>query len=144
MSRCLELARQAGAAGEVAVGALIVDADGVVAEGVESTRRLFDPSAHAEVCAVREACRSRGSSRLPGMTMYSTVEPCVLCGYVIRRVGISRVVYGVEAGVLGACSSSYALLTDTTAWKDPPPAVSAGVMRAECAALLRARATPEG
>ena len=141
MARCLELAHQAGARGEVPVGALIVAADGVVAEGVESSRGLLDPSAHAEVCAIRNACRARRSSALAGLTLYSTVEPCVLCGCVIRRVGLSRVVYGIPAGALGACTSTYALLTDWTLSGAPPPTVIAGVLHAECAALMRAYPT---
>lgn len=139
MRRCLELARQS-LDDEVPVGAAVVEGDRIIGEGREETRALSDPTAHAEVRAIVDACRAKGMTRLEGATLYSTVEPCVLCGYVIRRVGVARVVYGVAAGQLGASSSTYALLADASfpGW-GPPPAVGAGVLATECAKLLRAR-----
>jgi tRNA(adenine34) deaminase len=123
--------------GDVPVGALIVDGDRIVGEGRECTRACADPTAHAEVRAVQAACQARRATRLPGVTLYSTVEPCVLCGYVARSIGVAAVVYGVPAGRLGACSSDYALLTDAsiTGWA-APPRILPGVLQAECAALL--------
>lgn len=137
MQRCLELARAALAQGDVPVGAVIVDGDRIVGEGRECTRALSDPSAHAEVRAIQATCQARQTTTLAGVTLYSTVEPCVLCGYVARSVGIGQVVYGVPAGLLGACSSGYALLTDASVsgW-GPPPAVVSGILQAECAALM--------
>lgn len=83
------------------------------------------------------ACRVRQSADLTGLTLYSTVEPCVLCGYVARTVGIGQVVYGIPAGRLGAYSSAYALLTDASVsgWA-PPPAVVSGILQADCAVLM--------
>src|SRR5215831_9362256 len=98
MRRCLELAEIAALAGDTAVGAVIVRGDEVVAEGIERIRATLDPSAHAEVDAIRQACRHLDTLDLRGCTLYSTVEPCVLCGYAIRRTGIAHVVYGVPAG----------------------------------------------
>lgn len=137
MRRCLELARVALAQGDVPVGAVIVDGDRIVGEGSECTRAFADPSAHAEVRAVQAACRIRQSADLTGLALYSTVEPCVLCGYVARSVGVGQVVYGVPAGRLGACSSDYALLTDASVsgWARPPAIVS-GILQADCAALM--------
>jgi tRNA(adenine34) deaminase len=137
MRRCLELARAALARGDVPVGAVIVDEDRIVGEGTESTRVLADPTAHAEVLAVRTACQARHTTTLNGVTLYSTVEPCVLCGYVLRSAGVGLVVYGVPAGRLGACSSDYALLTDASisGWASPPRIVS-GILQADCAALM--------
>ena len=112
MRRCLALAEIAALAGDTAVGALIVCSDEVVGEGFERVREALDPSAHAEVEAIRRACQHLGRIDLHGCSLYSTVEPCVLCGYAIRRAGIARVVYGVPAGQAGACTSSYAILTD--------------------------------
>jgi len=81
MRRCLALGRAALEAGEVPVDALIVRGDVVLGEGQEGVRTLLDPSAHAEVQAVRAACRKLGSVDLSGCTLYTTVEPCVLvCG----------------------------------------------------------------
>jgi len=141
MRRCLALGRRALEAGETPVGALVLRGDVVLGEGQESTRTLLDLSAHAEVLAIRAACRSLGSLDLSGCTLYSTVEPCVLCAYVARRAGVSRVVYGVPAGQAGGSTSRYALLEDTalTGWP-PLPEIIPGVLADECRALLQERA----
>jgi tRNA(adenine34) deaminase len=140
MRRCLALGRAALAAGETPVGALILRGGAVLGEGHEETRALLDPSAHAEVQAIRAACRSLGSADLSGATLYTTVEPCVLCAYVVRRAGISRVVYGVPAGQAGGATSRYAILTDPalTGWPAPPE-ILPGILAEECRALLRER-----
>jgi len=138
MRRCLELAEIAALAGDTAVGALIVRGDEVVAEGIERTRATRDPSAHAEVEAIRQACRHLDTLDLRSCSLYSTVEPCVLCGYAIRRTGIAHVVYGVPAGQAGACTSSYAILADGDLEGWPPvPEVTAGVLADECLEALR-------
>ena len=138
MRRCLELAETAARAGDTAVGALIVCGDNVVAEGVERTRTTLDPTAHAEVDAMRRACQRLGTLDLSGCSLYSTVEPCVLCGYAIRRTGIAHVVYGVPAGQAGACTSSYAILgdRDLEGWPQVPE-VTGGVLADECLAALK-------
>jgi tRNA(adenine34) deaminase len=138
MRRCLELAEIASLAGDAAVGALIVCGDEVVGEGIERTRATRDPSAHAEVEAIRQACRHLDTLDLRGCSLYSTVEPCVLCGYAIRRTGIAHVFYGVPAGQAGACTSCYAILADRDldGWPQVPE-VTAGVLAAECLAALR-------
>jgi tRNA(adenine34) deaminase len=138
MRRCLELAEIAALAGDTAVGALIVCGDEVVAEGVERTRATLDPSAHAEVEAIRHACQHLDTLDLRGCWLYSTVEPCVLCGYAIRRTGIAHVVYGVRAGQAGACTSSYAILADRDleGWPQVPQ-VTGGLLADECLAALR-------
>ena len=138
MRRCLELAEIAARAGDTAVGALIVCGDAVVAEGVERTRATRDPSAHAEVEAIRRACQHFDTLDLRSCWLYSTVEPCVLCGYAIRRTGIAHVVYGVPAGQAGACTSSYAILADRDlqGWPDVPE-ITGGVLADECLAALR-------
>jgi tRNA(adenine34) deaminase len=137
MQRCLELARAAIDHGEVPVGAVIVDGDRILGEGMECTRGLADPTAHAEVRAVQAACHARRTTTLTGVTLYSTVEPCLLCGYAARSIGVAVVVYGVQAGRLGACTSAYALLTDASiAGWSPPPRIVSGILQADCAALL--------
>jgi tRNA(adenine34) deaminase len=144
MRRCLELAEIAALAGDTAVGALIVCGDEVVAEGVERTRAALDPSAHAEVEAIRRACQHLGTLDLRHCALFSTVEPCVLCGYAIRRTGIARVVYGVPAGQAGACTSSYSILADRDLEGWPPiPEVTGGVLADACLAALR-RTKPGG
>ena len=138
MRRCLELAEIAARAGDTAVGALIVCGNEVVGEGIERTRAALDPSAHAEVEAIRQACQHLDTLDLRGCSLYSTVEPCVLCGYAIRRTGIAQVVYGVSAGQAGACTSSYAILADydLEGWPHVPE-VTGGVLADECRAALR-------
>jgi tRNA(adenine34) deaminase len=138
MRRCLELAERASLAGDTAVGALVVCGDEVVGEGVERTRATLDPSAHAEVEAIRQACQHLDTLDLRGCSLYSTVEPCVLCGYAIRRTGITYVVYGVPTGQAGACTSHYAILADRDLEGWPPvPEVSSGMLADECLAALR-------
>jgi tRNA(adenine34) deaminase len=144
MRRCLELAEIAALAGDTAVGSVIVRGEEIVGEGVERTRAARDPSAHAEVEAIRQACQHLDTLDLSGCTLYSTVEPCVLCGYAIRRTGIAHVVYGVPAGQAGACTSSYAILADRdlAGWPQVPE-VTGGVLADECLAALR-RTKPAG
>src|SRR5262249_52433481 len=138
MRRCLELAEIAALAGDAAVGSLIVRGDKVVGEGVERTRATLDPSAHAEVEAIRQACRHLDTVDLRDCSLYSTVEPCVLCGYAIRRTGIGHVIYGTPAGQAGACTSAYAILADRDLEGWPPvPDVISGVLAEECLAALR-------
>jgi tRNA(adenine34) deaminase len=140
MRRCLELARRAAGNGETAVGALVVGNGDVIGEGWESTRRTLDPSAHAEVEAIRSACRREQSLTLSGCTLYTTVEPCVLCGYAIRRCAIARIVYGVEAGALGAITSRYAIASDgdVAGWPAPPEVIPS-ILAEDCRMLLRRR-----
>jgi tRNA(adenine34) deaminase len=139
MRRCLALARTAAERGETPVGSLIVRAGLVIAEGIESTGTLLDPTAHAEVQAIRAACLREQSLDLSGCTLYTTVEPCVLCGYAMRRTGLSGLVYGIPAGQLGGCTSQYAIVLDrTVAGWPPPPEIVAGVLADECRERFRA------
>lgn len=138
MRRCLELAEAAGRAGDTPVGAVIVRGDEVIGEGIERTRAARDPSAHAEVEAIRQACQRLDTLDLRGCSLYSTVEPCVLCGYAIRRTGIAHVFYGVPAGQAGALTSAYAILADREldGWPSVPQ-ITKGVLAEECLAALR-------
>lgn len=86
MRHCLALANIALDAGETPVGSIVVSQDRMIGLGLERTRKEMDPTAHAEVEAIREACRYVGSTNLSGAALYSTVEPCVLCAYAIRRL----------------------------------------------------------
>ena len=140
MRRALDLARAAGESGETPVGAIVLRGETVIGTGRERTRGSLDLTAHAEVEALRSAAQASGSSRLGGCTLVTTVEPCVLCGYAIRRAGIARVVYGVAAGQAGALTSRYSILTDAElpGWPDVPEIV-AGLLEEECAQALRAR-----
>ncbi len=137
MGRCLHLAREAKESGETAVGSLVVCNGEVIGKGVEATRRKRDPSAHAEMEAIREACQTLDSLDLSGSTLYTTVEPCFLCAYAIRATRVERVVMGTDAGEVGAVGSHHPFLSDPSFQRwGPPPSVVAGVLEEEARALL--------
>jgi tRNA(adenine34) deaminase len=94
MDAALEAARAAGARGEVPVGAVVVRDGTVVARAGNRTRELADPTAHAEILAIREACRLAGSERLAGHDLYVTLEPCPMCAAAISAARIGRLYYG--------------------------------------------------
>ena len=95
METALAEARAAAAREEVPVGAVVVSPDGhVVAQAGNRTRELKDPTAHAEILALREACRIVGSERLPGYDLYVTLEPCPMCASAIGQARIARIYYG--------------------------------------------------
>ncbi len=94
MAQALDEARAAGARGEVPVGAVVVLGDTVVARAGNRTRELNDPTAHAEVLAIRAACAAAGSERLPGHDLYVTLEPCPMCAAALSGARIARLYYG--------------------------------------------------
>ena len=94
MNVALDEARAAGERGEVPVGAVIVGKDGVVAQAGNRTRELNDPTAHAEVLAIRAACAALGQERLAGYDLYVTLEPCPMCAAAISNARIARLYYG--------------------------------------------------
>jgi tRNA(adenine34) deaminase len=140
MRRCIELAQLALDAGDVPVGALVVRDGRVIGEGYERTRARLDPAAHAEVEALRAACATLDTLDLSGSTLYTTVEPCILCSYSVRQTRVHRVVYGVKAGSLGGATGPFQLLTDASSFAGrEPPSVTAGVLAEECERLLAER-----
>ena len=97
MERALEAARGAALRGEVPVGAVVVSAEGrLLAVASNRTRELSDPSAHAEILAIREACKTIQSERLTGCFLYVTLEPCAMCAGAIAAARIARVYYGAS------------------------------------------------
>ncbi|WP_018148248.1 nucleoside deaminase [Henriciella marina] len=98
MTRALELARQAAAAGEVPVGAVIVDprTDEVVAEGRNGPIGIHDPTAHAEIVAIRQAGMNRRNYRLTGLSLYVTLEPCAMCAGAISFARLGRLIFAAE------------------------------------------------
>ncbi len=97
MAQALDEARAAAARGEVPVGAVLADASGaVVAAAGNRTRELNDPTAHAEILAIRAACAAAGSERLTGYALYVTLEPCAMCAAAIAAARISRLYYGAS------------------------------------------------
>lgn len=120
MQRCLELAAMAAAEGESPVGSVLVKDGIVLGEAFERSRQLKDITRHAEVLAIMDAVQKHGSCE--GATLYTNVEPCILCSYVIRHHKLACVVLGKLSGELGGAGSRYPILTagDITAWSNPP------------------------
>jgi tRNA(adenine34) deaminase len=135
MELALAQAQLAGAAGEVPVGAVVVLDGAVVGRGYNRPIGTSDPTAHAEVLALRDAGRAAGNYRLPGGTLYVTVEPCLMCVGAIVHARISRVVYGVSDPKGGAVRS--VLEVDRLPLNHRFEAVE-GVLGEECRALLQA------
>lgn len=139
MHRCLELAAQAKVAGKTPVGSLILRYGEIIAEGAEGEAELPDMLAHAEVLAILRARTYLQDKDLSGCTLYTTVEPCFMCSYLIRQSRITAVVYGAPTNGTGGALSAYPLLTadDIDPWIFTP-AVTGGVLREACLVMLRA------
>ena len=135
MRHALQLAAQAAALGEVPVGAVLVRDDAVLGEGSNRPIGACDPSAHAEVVALRAAGVAIGNYRLPGSTLYVTLEPCVMCAGAIVQARIARVVYACDDPRAGAAGSVYDVLTGGRL--NHHPVCESGLLAAESAALLR-------
>jgi tRNA(adenine34) deaminase len=112
MAEALALAREAAAAGEVPVGALVVRSGEIVGRGRNARERSQDPLAHAEMLAIAEAARRIGSWRLEDTTLYSSLEPCPMCAGAIVNARIPRVVYGCDDPKAGAARTLFTLLDD--------------------------------
>ena len=138
MGHALELAKCAARQGEVPVGAVVVDAVGNTLLGRGRNRVIedSDPTAHAEIVALRDAGTARGNYRLPGATLYVTVEPCTMCAGALGHARIGRLVFGAPEPRAGAVVSRARVLDNPA--HNHRVAVSGGVMAAECAALMRA------
>jgi tRNA(adenine34) deaminase len=136
MRRALDCAREAQARfGEVPVGALIVVADAIVAEGGNRCITDHDPTAHAEIVALRTAGRQLGNYRLPGATLYVTLEPCVMCAGAMIHARVERVVYAAADPKTGAAGSVFDTLISER--HNHRVAVRGGVMAEEAGELLR-------
>jgi tRNA(adenine34) deaminase len=134
MRLAVEEARRCLEAGDVPVGALVVRGDQVIAAAGNARERLQDPTAHAEVLALREASRAVGSWHLEGCTLYVTLEPCAMCAGALVLARIDRVVYGAADPKAGFAGSLGNLLQDSRL--NHRPELTAGVLADECAELL--------
>lgn len=135
MARALELARAAGERGEAPIGCVIADETGViVAEGANAPVASHDPTAHAEIVALRAAAQKLSNYRLkPGLTLYVTLEPCAMCAGAISHARIARLVYGASDPKGGAVESGPRFFAQPTChWR---PEIAGGVC-SEAAALL--------
>lgn len=135
MRAALEAARAAAAAGDVPIGAVVLDAAGaVVAAGHNEREANADPTAHAEVVALRRAGAALGSWRLGGCTLAVTLEPCAMCAGALVLARVTRVVFGAWDPKAGAAGSLWDVLRDRRL--NHRPEVSSGVLADECGALL--------
>ncbi|WP_366512227.1 tRNA adenosine(34) deaminase TadA [Stagnimonas aquatica] len=136
MRRALALAAQAAAQGEVPVGAVLLGADGaLLAEGYNRPIGDHDPSGHAEMIALRAGAKALGNYRLPGTTLYVTLEPCVMCAGAIVHARVQRLVFGAPDPKAGAVNAVYDVignprLNHRVDW-------TGGVLEAECGQILR-------
>ena len=137
MDIALEEARAAAARGEVPVGAVIVAPDGsVAARAGNRTRELADPTAHAEILALRAACAAAGSERLPGHDLYVTLEPCPMCASALSQARIARVYYGAADPKSGGVAQGPRIFAHPQCHHVPE--VYDGIGAREAEALLRA------
>lgn len=134
MREALALARTAGAADEVPVGALVVLDGQVVGRGFNRPIGGVDPTAHAEIMAMRDAAQRLGNYRLAGCTLYATLEPCAMCAGAIMHARIARLVFAAADPKTGACGSVVDLFAE--ARLNHHAQVEGGVLAAESAALL--------
>ena len=137
MQSALDEARQAAARGEVPVGAVLVDARGqVVARAGNRTRELHDPTAHAEILVIRAACAAAQSERLPGYSLYVTLEPCAMCASAIASARIARLYYGADDPKSGGVAQGARVFAHPQCHHVPE--VYDGIGAREAEALLKA------
>jgi len=135
MSHALDLARRAEAEGEVPVGAVVVLNDQCIGEGWNRPIGANDPTAHAEIEALRAAARAAGNYRLPGATLYVTLEPCVMCAGAMVHARIARLVFGARDPKAGAAGSVFSMLDSDNL--NHRVQVEEGVAASESTALLQ-------
>src|SRR5574340_1594365 len=130
MRAALELARQAEAAGEVPIGAVVVKDGEIVGRGFNAPISRRDPSAHAEMMALRDAAQFIGNYRLVGCELYVTLEPCMMCAGAIMHARVARVVYGARDPKTGACGSVLDAFAELRL--NHHASVAGGVLAEEC------------
>ncbi len=135
MRAALALAEQARGVGEVPVGAVVVRNGVVIGGGFNSPISRHDPSAHAEILALRAAAAAAGNYRLSGCTLYVTLEPCIMCSGAILHARIDQVFYGAPDPKTGACGSVLNLFAEDRL--NHHTAVTGGMLSEECGRLLK-------
>ncbi|PPC80198.1 MAG: tRNA adenosine(34) deaminase TadA [Methylotenera sp.] len=134
MTTALTLAAEAALAGEVPVGAIVVKDGKIIGRGSNAPIGSHDPSAHAEIQAMRDAAKSLGNYRLVDCTLYVTLEPCAMCAGAIQHARIARLVYGASDHKTGACGSVINLMAEQKL--NHHTQVTSGVMANECGSIL--------
>lgn len=135
MREALRLARQAAAGGEVPVGAVVAMGGAIVGRGRNASIARQDPTAHAEILALREAAERVGNYRLEGATLYSTLEPCVMCAGALVTARVERLVFGARDLRFGGVRSKFQVADSDLL--NHRVAVVEGMLGAECVDLLR-------
>lgn len=135
MRQALDQAHNAWALGEVPVGAVVVREGQVIATGFNQPIGTHDPTAHAEIMALRAAAALVGNYRLPGCTLFVTLEPCVMCAGAMMHARLERVVFGAADPKTGACGSVVNLFEQGQL--NHQTTVTGGVLATECSALLK-------
>lgn len=136
MAQALELAQQAWEAGEVPVGAVVVLQQKIIGRGYNQSIRRCDPSAHAEVLALRHAARALGNYRLTNASLYVTLEPCVMCAGAILHARIARLVYGARDAKFGSAGSL--LNIPEAPFFNHRCKIISGVCEAQCGQMMEA------
>ena len=135
MRHALDLANRAGEEGEVPVGAVVVKDGQLLGEGWNQVIKLNDPSAHAEILALREAGERLGNYRLPGCSLYVTLEPCMMCSGAMIHARLDRIVYGADDPKTGAAGGKFDLLGNPA--HNHAPVVVGACLADECSAVLK-------
>jgi len=136
MQQALKLAHQAAEAGEVPVGAIVVKNGVIIGRGSNAPIGMHDPTAHAEIRAMRDAAQHLGNYRLVGCTLYVTLEPCAMCTGAMQHARIARLVYGASDPKTGACGSVVNLMAEPKL--NHHTEMAGGVLTTECGAVLSA------
>ncbi|MGX8883396.1 tRNA adenosine(34) deaminase TadA [Methylovorus sp. SPW-M1] len=134
MQQALQLAQAAADAGEVPVGALVVLDGAIIGRGMNAPIGRHDPTAHAEIQAMREAAAAIGNYRLVGCTLYVTLEPCAMCSGAIQHARIARLVYGARDPKTGSCGSVIDLMAEPRL--NHHTEVVGGILAEECGSML--------
>ncbi|MFM9884570.1 MAG: tRNA adenosine(34) deaminase TadA [Burkholderiales bacterium] len=134
MAEAIAIAKAAADAGEIPVGAVVVHEGRIIGRGGNRPIAHHDPTAHAEIIALREAAATLGNYRLPGCTVYVTLEPCSMCAGAIMHARLARLVFGARDPKTGACGSVVDLMGE--ARLNHHTEVSGGVRADECGAML--------
>ncbi len=134
MRIALDLAQRAAAAGEVPVGAIVVKDGDIIGRGSNAPITTHDPTAHAEIRAMREAAQHLGNYRLVGCTLYVTLEPCAMCSGAIQHARIAKVIYGASDPKTGACGSVVNLMAEPKL--NHHTEIEGGILATECGEIL--------
>jgi len=135
MAEALKEALKAGEKDEVPVGCVIVHENKIIGRGHNRTLSLQDPTAHAEILAITAASEHLGSWRLSGCTVYSSVEPCIMCAGALMLARVNRLVYGASDPKFGACGSLYMIPRDSRLNHRMP--VTGGVLEEQSAGIMQ-------